>query len=124
MNGTCVFCEIVAGRSPSTKVWENTYVLAIVPLGPVVDGHVIFMPKAHARDATSSPIATSMTMEALAAYAERQHRPANLITSIGPEATQSVFHLHMHYVPRNWDDGLQLPWGTNEHHRVLAGPVT
>jgi histidine triad (HIT) family protein len=108
----CVFCEIVAGRAPATIVAETDITLMIVPLGPVVDGHILAIPKTHTEDAASMPSLTSIVMEDVADYARRQARPFNLITSAGREATQSVFHLHIHYVPRAAADGLMVPWGT------------
>jgi histidine triad (HIT) family protein len=108
----CVFCEIVAGRAPATVVSETDITLMIVPLGPVVDGHILAIPKTHTPDAAAEPALSSIVVEDVANYARRQGRPFNLITSGGREATQSVFHLHWHYVPRAADDGLMVPWGT------------
>ncbi len=103
----CIFCAIVAGRAPAQyiKTWDDT--IAIVPLGPVVEGHVLVIPKRHLADAASDPDTAAVTMRRAA---EIVPRPANIITSLGPEATQSVFHLHLHIVPRAENDGLALPW--------------
>lgn len=106
----CVFCEIVAGRAPATVVWETISSLMIVPLGPVVEGHILAIPKTHIRDAAEWPELTSVVARDVAAYAQEQERPFNLITSAGTEATQTVFHLHIHYVPRREGDCLALPW--------------
>jgi len=108
----CVFCEIVAGRAPATVVSEWPEALAIVPLGPVVDGHVLVIPRVHVEDAATNAAVTAITSGLAAVYAHEQGRPFNLITSAGREATQSVFHLHIHYVPRAVDDELMVPWGT------------
>lgn len=109
---TCVFCEIVARRAPAQIVDETTNSLLIIPLGPVVAGHVLVIPKTHAADAAEWPALTGVVMTDAALWAARWGVPFNLITSAGREATQSVFHLHIHYVPRAADDGLMLPWGT------------
>jgi len=103
----CPFCQIAAGNAPATIVREWDNALAIVPLNPVVDGHVLVIPKAHVRNFTDVPWLTAQIAERAAELAKP---PCNLITSAGPEATQSVFHLHWHIVPRAEGDGLALPW--------------
>lgn len=116
--GTCPFCDIASGRAPATVVREWATALAIVPLKPVVEGHVIVLPKAHVMDFTSDPTVTGMVMQRAA---ELAGHPSNLITSAGAEATQSVFHLHVHIVPRAANDGLALPWYNGK--RKPAGSV-
>lgn len=105
---TCVFCDIAAGRAPRKLVVEWGRALAIEPLHPVVPGHVLVIPKVHVPDATYDPSITAMVMMNAAQIARP---PCNIITSAGAEATQTVFHLHVHIVPRRAGDGLQLPWG-------------
>ena len=107
----CVFCGIVAGRLPAEFVGSTSgFAMAFRPLGPVVPGHVLFVPRGHFPDAASDPKATGIVMEAAARYAKEQGEPFNLITSAGAAATQTVFRLHIHYVPRRDGDGLTLPW--------------
>lgn len=106
----CPFCEIVAGRAPATVVWEWPRTLAIVPIDPVTEGHTLVIPKTHVQDFTKDPITTSETMRHAAELAAMTGGAMNLITSRGREATQSVFHLHLHLVPRAENDGLALPW--------------
>jgi histidine triad (HIT) family protein len=105
----CVFCEIVAGQTPATVVKEWDDALAIVPLGPVVDGHTLVIPTQHVADFGEDPEVSAATMRRAAELAAGE-QSMNLITSRGREATQSVFHLHLHLVPRAKDDGLALPW--------------
>lgn len=111
----CVFCRIVAGQEPAKVVarWED--VIAIVPLNPVTEGHVLVIPNAHVRDATEDPIITASVM-ARAAYLAKS--PCNIITSAGEEATQTVFHLHVHIVPRRKGDGLHLPWTPRQEEKA------
>lgn len=114
----CQFCEINTGRAPATFVHEWTNAIAIVPLSPVVDGHILVIPKTHVVDFADDPDITAAT-----AYRAAQlcrdlglvH--ANLITSRGVHATQSVRHLHLHLVPRAENDGLALPWYSGKHNR-------
>lgn len=106
----CPFCQIVAGRAPATVVHEWPETLALVPLKPVVDGHTLVIPKRHVADFASDPEVSAQTMQRAAELMHWTPRPMNLITSRGREATQSVFHLHLHLVPRATNDGLALPW--------------
>jgi histidine triad (HIT) family protein len=119
MPDRCDFCEIVAGRAPATIVAENHDhdAIAIVPLDPVVDGHVIVLPREHITDAADDPWAAGDVM-VLAGILAREHQAANIITSIGAAATQTVFHLHIHVVPRVEGDGLTLPWTGQQRGEV------
>lgn len=116
MSAPCIFCEIVAGHTPATVLADGIDSIAIVPLGPVTPGHFIVLPKTHVTDAYDNPRVTATTMHDASmwarTFADRDDRyvSANLITSIGRPATQSVFHLHVHVVPRAVNDGLALPW--------------
>ncbi|MEU3903278.1 HIT domain-containing protein [Streptomyces goshikiensis] len=105
----CPFCEIIAGRAPAQIVQEWDDALAIIPLNPVVDGHVLVIPRDHVQDFGTDPDITALTMYRAAELASGT-QPMNLITSRGRAATQSVFHLHLHLVPRAANDGLALPW--------------
>lgn len=103
MNEECVFCQLVA---------EHGYpeVLPLKPLNPVTPGHLLFIPRDHVRDAGEDPVVTARVMEAASHYAGGLLADYNIITSKGVNATQSVFHLHIHVVPRFMHDGLKLPW--------------
>lgn len=107
----CVFCRIADGVEDAILVAEWADAIAIVPLDPVVDGHVLVVPRRHVIDAVESPSTTCLVMRHAAEIAIR---PCNLITSAGREATQTVMHFHAHIVPRAAGDGLHLPWTTKE----------
>ena len=100
----CPFCDY---SGPSEILLERDGVFFIEPIAPVVSGHVLAIPRAHIEDAISDPVIAGDVMEAAAWFA---HGESNLITSIGPSATQTVKHLHLHIVPRREGDGLCLPW--------------
>lgn len=108
----CPFCEINTGRAPATFVHEWSDAIAIVPLNPVTEGHTLVIPKLHVRDAHEDPDVTAATMQRAAQLSGQRWPQANILTSVGPAATQSVFHLHIHIVPRREGDWLMLPWGT------------
>jgi histidine triad (HIT) family protein len=86
------------------------------PLRPGRPGHVLVIPKTHVRDFQDDPIVTAATMARAAELGDGQ---MNLITSAGEAATQTVFHLHVHLVPRTEGDGLTLPW-TGQHVAAQA----
>ncbi|WP_328425979.1 HIT family protein [Streptomyces sp. NBC_00443] len=109
----CPFCEIVVGRAPAALVVHRDYwsdAMAIVPLNPVTEGHTLIIPKAHVPDFAADPEVAAATMRRAAELVRWTPRAMNVITSRGREATQSVFHLHLHLVPRAEGDGLALPW--------------
>lgn len=108
----CVFCRILNdSNEPAEIVWSTVNSIGIVPLNPVTEGHVIIVPNVHVSDALEEPDVTGTTMHDAAWYAKSEGiGPVNFITSVGREATQSVFHLHIHVVPRAENDGLALPW--------------
>ncbi|WP_107047709.1 HIT family protein [Streptomyces albus] len=106
----CPFCEIAAGRAPATVIREWPDALAILPRGGVTEGHTLVIPRRHVADATENPAVTGATMTRAAELAAEVGADLNLITSVGPAATQTVFHLHLHLVPRRAGDGLALPW--------------
>lgn len=110
MADTCIFCQIVRREAPATIVREWPGALAFVPLDPVVEGHTLVIPKRHTPDFAAWADDSAEAMFAAAQLARDMGGPMNLITSKGREATQSVFHLHLHLVPRAKDDGLALPW--------------
>lgn len=87
--------------------------VAFAPLNPVTPGHMLFVPMVHVPDARRiAPLVAAMSLAA--SWARNIPEDFNLITSAGPAATQTVFHLHVHYVPRREGDGLKLPW-TDQH---------
>ena len=107
---TCPFCAIIHDGAPSTIVRAWPDAICIIPLGPVTQGHLLVIPREHVADFTTSPEVSAATMARAAEMAELMGGPYNVITSKGREATQSVFHLHLHLVPRATNDGLGLPW--------------
>lgn len=125
-----MFCEVVAGREPARIVARWPEALAFQPLNPVTVGHTLVIPRAHVVDAIADPEAAGATMRCAAEFAGWQGADGyNLITSIGAAATQTVFHLHVHVVPRWPTDKLLLPWSPQPEGphgwppRPAAGPA-
>jgi histidine triad (HIT) family protein len=125
----CVFCQIVEGEAPAKFLRRWAGVLVIEPLNPVTPGHTLVIPTRHVIDASDNPLVAARTMRFASLYARQirqqgQCPAVNIITSCGAEATQTVFHLHVHVVPRRADDGLHLPWTVAPPTplRVAGGP--
>lgn len=102
----CPFCQRIEIHEYVETTCEN--VVRFEPLNPVTPGHMLFITDWHA----THPAAVSVgrCMEAAEDYGRERGEQFNLIVSCGEEATQSIEHLHIHYVPRQAGDGLHLPW--------------
>lgn len=106
----CVFCEIAADRAPARveRRWPDA--LIIHPLNLVTTGHLLVLPVRHEVTAASDPDLAGRLASYAASWVAEHRWQANLIVNIGPEASQTVPHLHWHIVPRRSGDGLALPW--------------
>ncbi|MBI3451503.1 MAG: HIT family protein [Rhodospirillales bacterium] len=112
----CVFCKILAGTIPSLKLYEDANTFAFLDINPINPGHTLVIPKNHAPNLTASAdadlAATMATVRRVAAAIEGELKPfgINLLQANGPGAAQSVFHFHMHVIPRVRDDNLLMNW--------------
>ena len=110
----CIFCKIINHELPTTIVFEDDVSMVIEPLDPISKGHVLVIPKKHTVNMLDVDdeilshliiVAKNIGKELL----EKNNAQAmNLLHAAGKEAQQSVFHLHLHVVPRYKDDGLDL----------------
>ncbi|HSS64442.1 MAG TPA: HIT family protein [Gammaproteobacteria bacterium] len=113
----CIFCRIIAGEIPSFKLYEDDATFAFMDINPANDGHALVVPKDHAEDVHAvtdeSISSTVITAKKIAAAVEKTVSPGgiNLVQCNGPAAGQSVFHFHMHVLPRRDGDDLKLNWG-------------
>jgi histidine triad (HIT) family protein len=112
----CIFCKIVAGELPATIIDEDERTIAFMDINPATRGHALVIPRAHSTDLLTvgrdDLLAVALASQRLAACVkERLHADGvNLVNSCGAVAWQSVFHFHMHVIPRYEDDPLRLPW--------------
>jgi histidine triad (HIT) family protein len=112
----CIFCKIVAGELPATIVDEDERTIAFMDISPATRGHALVIPRAHAADILSVEsedlLAVAIACRRLAGRAhERLHADGvNLLNSCGAAAWQTVFHFHVHVIPRYDGDPLRLPW--------------
>lgn len=112
----CIFCKIVAGELPAQIVAEDERTIAFMDIAPGTRGHALVIPRRHVRDLLE------IEPEELEAVARAAQRLAgrvkerlgadgvNLMNSCGSAAWQTVFHFHVHVIPRYAGDPLKLPW--------------
>jgi len=112
----CLFCKIVAGEIAASIIAEDERTIAFMDISPATRGHALVIPRAHARDVheidTADLEAVAAAAQVIAGRAIERLGAAgvNLLNSSGAAAWQSVFHFHMHVIPRYDGDPLRLPW--------------
>ncbi|HTQ69528.1 MAG TPA: HIT family protein [Solirubrobacteraceae bacterium] len=112
----CIFCKIVAGELPARIVDEDERTITFMDIAPATRGHALVVPREHSADLLSVPpedlVATVAAAQRLAGrLGERLGAEGvNLLNSCGASAWQTVFHFHVHVIPRYTDDPLRLPW--------------
>lgn len=121
---TCDFCLIAHGKSSAEVVSEHDTWIAFFPLNPATPGHTLVVPRDHVPDlwAANDELAAELVQGAIDVGRAIQHVLAphglNLITSAGTIAEQTVFHLHLHVVPRWLADGFGQIWPHGERYDV------
>lgn len=115
-NSDCIFCKIVAGELPATIVAEDERTIAFMDISPATRGHTLVIPRAHAEDlhAISAEDLQACALAAQRLAGRMRERlgadGVNVINSCGAAAWQTVFHFHLHVIPRYVGDPLELPW--------------
>lgn len=120
----CVFCDPHKIEGPISTVaitarGGREWFLVFEPLNPVSPGHLLVVPVLHSDSAAGNPRSAGQAALVAAQYAAN-YEAANIITSIGETATQSVMHQHWHVVPRRANDGLPLPWTPQQKEIEVA----
>jgi histidine triad (HIT) family protein len=112
----CLFCGIVAGDVPAQIVDSDEHTVAFMDINPATKGHALVVPRQHSGDLMEvSEEDLAHTMAAARRLARRMDETLepdgfNLLNSVRPAAWQTVFHYHVHVIPRYDDDPLKLPW--------------
>lgn len=113
---TCIFCKIAAGEIPSKTLYEDDEFRVILDLGPATKGHALILPKNHYRNLFELPEEQAEKVMVLAKrmagrMRERLHCDGfNLVQNNEKVAGQTVFHFHMHLIPRYEGDGQAIGW--------------
>lgn len=112
----CIFCQILAGEMPGQIVDEDERTVTFMDINPATRGHMLVVPRRHSRDLLEVEPedlqAAGLAAQRAARKAHDRLGPAgiNLLNSCGPAAWQTVFHFHIHVIPRYEGDPLRLPW--------------
>ena len=124
----CIFCKIVAGELPATKLHECERTVAFMDINPATRGHLLVIPREHAtdlHDIDPDDLAAVAKVGQRMAALQRDRLGAvgvNLLNSTGRAAWQTVFHFHLHVIPRYENDPLRLPWtpGPGDRDEIAA----
>ena len=123
--GVCIFCRLIGGKISIAKVYEDEITLAFMDMGQLNPGHTLVAVKRHAATLLD------LTPDEAAAAMRTVHRIAHAIKAVfdppgitilqanGKEGDQTVFHFHMHVVPRHGNDGISLSWPRKDPPREL-----
>ena len=112
----CIFCGIITGEIPGQIVDSDEHTVAFMDINPATEGHALVVPRNHVADLLDASDAdleqTMVAARRLARKMETALEPAgfNVLNACRPAAWQTVFHYHLHVIPRYEDDPLKLPW--------------
>ncbi|UOY92061.1 HIT family protein [Ectobacillus sp. JY-23] len=116
----CLFCKITTGTIPSAKVYEDEHVYAFLDISQVTKGHTLVVPKIHKENIfeLTSDIAanTFAAVPKIAEAIKKEFNPIglNLLNNNGEDAGQTIFHFHIHIIPRySKNDGFDATWKSN-----------
>lgn len=116
----CIFCKIANGEIPSTTLYEDEDFRVILDLGPATRGHALLLPKEHYQDLFALDDETASKVLVTAKKVAGKIKKAmdadgfNLVQNNGEAAGQTVFHFHMHMIPRYKDDNAGILWTPGE----------
>ena len=116
----CIFCKIANGEIPSKTLYEDEQFRVILDLGPATKGHALILPKSHYKNLYELPDATAADVMKLAKKMAAQMTEKlgcdgfNLVQNNNEVAGQTVFHFHMHMIPRYKDDHAGILWTPGE----------
>ena len=110
----CIFCQIISGKIPAEKLYENDHALAVLDINPIHFGHALILPKHHCRDFLDLPeeayysILQAAKIVAKALVKSLELEGYNIFSNNGTIAGQSVFHFHLHVTPRYRNDNIKF----------------
>ncbi len=113
---SCIFCKIVKGEIPSSTIYEDENVKVILDIAPAAKGHAILLAKRHVANVFeldaeyAGKIFSTVPKVAAAIKEELGCDGMNILQNNGVEAGQTVFHLHIHFIPRWKDDSINIKW--------------
>ncbi|MBE5735023.1 MAG: HIT family protein [Clostridiales bacterium] len=123
MENNCIFCKIIKGEVPSYKIYENEYVYAFLDIAKDSVGHTLVIPKEHYVNSLDCDMEYYMRVQEAVKYISEHYvnncgyTGVNIINASGVDAQQSVFHYHVHIIPRRAEDGLDI-WPLKEKYDI------
>lgn len=126
-NANCIFCKIAAGEIPSRTLYEDDHFRVIMDISPASKGHAIILPKNHGADVyelsdeDASKIFVVAKKVAAAMKKVLNCDGLNIVQNNGELAGQTVFHFHMHLIPRYQNDGVMIQWKPGTIEEELDG---
>ena len=121
----CIFCKIAQHEIPSHIIYEDDIILAFLDVNPITQGHTLIIPKKHYANFSVTPAKTFARMQAFAARISKHYdqilapKGYNLLSNMHAAAGQSVFHVHLHLIPRYDErDGLTLQFHSEARHHL------
>ena len=112
----CLFCGIVAGDVPAQIIDSDDHTVSFMDINPATPGHALVVPRTHSADlmeiSEEDLEHSAVAAQRLAKRMKEALQPDgfNVLNACGPAAWQTVFHFHLHVIPRYEDDPLKLPW--------------
>jgi len=112
----CIFCKVISGELPGEIVDSDARTVTVMDINPATRGHVVVIPRDHASDlvevSDEDLVATMHAVRRIVARMRETLEPAgfNILNNVGRAAWQSIFHFHVHVIPRYHEDPLRLPW--------------
>jgi histidine triad (HIT) family protein len=133
VNDDCIFCAIASGDGPAEIIDSDEHTVAFMDINPATRGHSLVIPRTHSTNlmeiSDEDLERTTLAARRLARKIDAALQPAgfNVINACGAAAWQTVFHFHLHVIPRYEDDPLKLPWiprgGDPEQIRAVAEEI-
>ncbi len=124
MSANCIFCKIIKGALPASRVYEDKQVIAFMDIMPVNHGHVLVVPKTHFpelsdmdEDTGAHLFRTAMRIEKALRRSGVQCEGTNLLQNNGSAAFQEVMHVHLHIIPRFREDQVRVHLGQRKASR-------
>jgi histidine triad (HIT) family protein len=112
----CIFCKVIAGEIPGEQIDSDERTITVLDINPATRGHAVVIPRTHAPNLVEldddDVLAAMQAARRVVEQMQATLQPAgfNILHNIGRAAWQSIFHFHVHVVPRYVDDPLELPW--------------